>query len=106
MDLYKSLPEPAMAGVIGAGLGAGAAMLMDEGVSTMSFAVSQGLLAGAAAYIAPMLPMMDDKMKQPFGAAVVGGAAGYAAPAYVAGGALTSAAISGGALYICRAIAS
>lgn len=100
MDAFKSLPEPAKVGLIGAGLGAGAAMVMDEGASLASFAISQGVLAAASAYVAPMI--LPDKMQQTLGSAAVGAGAAYLMPAYVPGGAITSGAISGGALYISR----
>jgi hypothetical protein len=104
MDAYKALPEPVRVGLIGAGLGAGAAMVMTESASLAEFAMKQGLLAAASGYIAPMV--VDDKMQQSLAAAGIGAAAGYGLSDYVPGGAVTSGVISGGALHICRMMSS
>jgi hypothetical protein len=100
MDAYKSLPEPAKVGLAGAALGGALSLVMDEGASPAMFAVSQGAMAAAASYIAPML--IADKMSQTLGAAAVGAAGGYVLPAYVPGGAIVSGGIAGGALYLSR----
>jgi hypothetical protein len=100
MDMLKGLPEPVKAGLMGASLGAGVAMVMSEQVSTISFAVSQGVLAAAAAYVAPQA--LSDPMQQVLGAGAIGAGAGYALGDYVPGGPIVSGAIAGGSLQLAR----
>jgi hypothetical protein len=100
MDSLMALPESVKSAGIGAALGAGGAMLMGEGDSLASYAISYGLLSAVACYAAPMV--IDDKSTQPLAAAGVGAGAKFLLPASLPGSMLMAAAVPAGAVYVSR----
>lgn len=103
---FGSLSPTLKAGVVGAGIGAGIALLSGGGLDSDTLFVSlyQGGVASAGAVVAPMLS--DDPMLQLAGAGATGVAAGMVVSMGAIPGASTSiladAAIPAASLYLSR----
>jgi len=95
-----ALPEYVKSAGVGAALGAGGAMLMGEGESLMSYALSYGVLSGAACFVAPMV--IDDKSTQIAAAGAVGAGAKLLVGEGLPGGLLMAASVPSAAVYVSR----